>query len=103
MRVVQVVHLVVPRRHLARQRLVLVHQRPEHLPRQRRGEAAHLGQLAVRLDVADGRQLARLLGHGRGVVAHPLQVVGHVVERQQEAQVAGNRLLGRDGARDERA
>jgi hypothetical protein len=47
-------------------------------------------------------QLARLLGDRRGVVAHPLELVGHVVEREQEAQVAGHRLLGGDGGGDQR-
>ena len=36
------------------------------------------------------------------MVAHPLQVIRHVVEGQQEAQVARDRLLGGDRPRDER-
>jgi hypothetical protein len=36
------------------------------------------------------------------MVAHPLQLVGHVVERQQVAQVTGDRLLGGDRGRDHR-
>ena len=35
------------------------------------------------------------------MVADPLELVGHVVEGQQVAQVAGDRLLGRDGDGDE--
>ena len=35
------------------------------------------------------------------MVAHPLELVGDVVERQQVAQVACDRLLGRDRHRDQ--
>ena len=35
------------------------------------------------------------------VIAHPLELVGDVIERQQVAQVAGDRLLRRDRHRDE--
>ena len=35
------------------------------------------------------------------MVAHPLELVGDVVERQQVAQVARDRLLGRDRDRDQ--
>ena len=34
------------------------------------------------------------------MIAHPLELVAHVVERQQEAQVTGDRLLGGDDRRD---
>ena len=36
------------------------------------------------------------------MVAHPLQLVGDVVQREQEAQVAGDRRLGRDRRGDHR-
>ena len=35
------------------------------------------------------------------MIAHPLELVGDVVEGEQVAQVAGDRLLGRDGHRDQ--
>ena len=34
------------------------------------------------------------------MIAHPLELVADVVEREQEAQVARDRLLGRDHGRD---
>ena len=64
-------------------------------------ERGQAGQVHVALERREGRQLAGLLGDRRRVVAHPLELVGHVVEREQEAQVAGDRPLGRDGRGDD--
>ena len=63
-------------------------------------ELAHARQVHVLLERRLRRELASLLGHRRRVVAHPLQLVRHVIEREQEAQVAGDRLLGGDRPRD---
>ncbi len=82
MRVVEVVHLVVPGRNRTGEPFVLVHERPEDLARQERREAAHLGQSRSGVEIRHGCELAGLLRDRRGVVAHPLQVVRHVVERQ---------------------
>ena len=48
-----------------------------------------------------GASLRACLATDDGVVAHALEVVGDVVERDQEAQVAGHGLLPGDGLRDE--
>ena len=69
---------------------------------QGRRELAHRGQVDVLLERRLRGQLANLLGDGRGVVADPLELVRHVVERQQEPQVARDRGLRRDRARDQR-
>ena len=49
-----------------------------------------------------GASLRACLATDAGVVAHALQLVRDVVERQQEAQVARHRLLGGDGRGDQR-
>ena len=59
----------------------------------------HLGQLHVAGERRLGRELDDLLRDRRGVVADPLELVGHMVERQQVAQVTCDRLLGGDRRR----
>ena len=46
------------------------------------------------------RELAALLRDGRRVVAHPLQLIGDMVEREQESQVTRDRALGGDRCGD---
>ena len=100
--VVQVVDLVVARGDLAGLDLVDVDQRPQDPVDQLRRELAHRGQVDVVLERRLRRELAGLLRDRRRVVADPLQLVGDVVEREQEPQVARDRALRRDGPRDQR-
>ncbi len=69
---------------------------------ERRHPLAQLRHPDVVLERRVGRQLACLLGDRARMVAHPLQLVRHVVQRQQVAQVARHRGLGRDRGRDAR-
>ena len=96
-RVVERVDLVVPGRHLAGL-TASTSTRARRMPWTR--TAATLAPSRAgrrsRLSGGSGASLRTCLATDDGVVAHPLELVRHVVEREQEAQVAGDRLLGRD-------
>ena len=64
-------------------------------------QLGHLGQVDVVLERRLRRELDDRFGNRGGVVAHPLELVGDMVERQEVAQVAGDRLLGGDRDRDQ--
>jgi len=61
----------------------------------------HLGEMHIPLERWVRGELDDGLGDRRGMVAHPLELVGHVVEGEQVTQVAGDRVLGGDRHRDE--
>ena len=94
--VVEGVDLVVADGDLAGGGRVGVGQGPHRLGEELGRQAPHLGQADVAVERRLGRELAGLLGDVRDRVADPLQLVADPVERQQEAQVAGDRRLGRD-------
>ena len=94
--VVEPVDLVVLGRDLAGLDRVRFDQRPQDAVDEDRRALGHLGQVDVSLERRLGRELDDRLGDRCGVVAHPLELVGHVVEGEEVAQVARDRLLGRD-------
>ncbi len=97
--VVQPVDLVVLDGDLAGLDRVRLDQRPQDAVDEDGRPLGHLGQVDVALERRLGRELEDLLGDRRGVVAHALQLVRHVVQGEQVAQVARDRLLGRDRRR----
>ena len=99
--VIEAVDLVVLDRDLARLDRIGFDEREEDAVDEDGRQLGHLGQMDVVLERRLRRELDDRLGDRRGVVAHPLELVGHVVERQQVAQVAGDRLLGGDRHRDQ--
>ena len=99
---IEPVHLVVTGGDAPRGDLVDIDQGAQDPADQRRRQAGHLRELAVPPGGRIRGQLAGLLGDRCRVIAHPLQFVGHVIERQQEAQVAGDRLLGGDDGGNQR-
>ena len=61
----------------------------------------HLGEMHIPLERRVRGELDDGLGDRRGMVAHPLELIGHMVEGEQVTQVAGDRVLGGDRHRDE--
>ena len=88
-------------RHLARRDRVGVDQRPQDAMDKDRRAFGHLGEADVVGERRLRGELDDLFRDRRGVVADPLQLVGHVIERQQVAQVTRDRLLGGDRHADE--
>ena len=74
--------------------LVHVHERADDAVDEHRDLLAEDGQVHVVAERGVRRELARLLRDGRRVVAHALELVADVVERQQVAQVARDRVSG---------
>ena len=98
---VEIVDVIIASRDRSGAVVIDVDDRREDVADLLSDEAPHLGQMHVVSQRRIRRELARLLGDRCGMVAHPLEVVGDVVEREQEAQVARDRLLERDRPRDE--
>ena len=99
---VEIVDVVVLLRDLPGCVLVDIHERSDDPADELRDALAKLRQHHVVLERRVWRELACLFCHGCRVVAHPLELVAHVVQRQQVAQVAGDRVLGRDHGGDHR-
>ena len=95
-RVVQPVDLVVLDRDLAGADRVRLDQGAQDAVDEHGRPLGHLGQVDIALERRFGRELDDLLRDRRRVVAHALELVGHVVQREQVAQVARDRVLGGD-------
>ena len=94
---VEVVDLVVAGGDRASRGLIDVDERPQDAADEDGGQArpSPAGRRSA-LSGGSGASLRTCLATDAGVVAHPLELVAHVVEREQEAQVARDRLLRRD-------
>ena len=100
-RVVQAVDLVVLDRDLASLQRISVDECTEDSVDQNSRSLRHLRQVDVAFQRRLRGKLQDLLCQRCGVVAHALELVRHMVKREQVAQVAGDRLLGRDRDRDQ--
>ncbi len=91
--VVQAIDLVVAGGDFAGAGLIDVDEGHDNVADLACGKLRHRGQLVVGDHARVARELAGLLGHRAGVVAHALQFVGDAVQGQEEAQVACDRSL----------